>query len=557
MSNKKKRPWWKKSLTMLLIIAALLVLIYHGIRLWVIIPDPEISDISAVEKEITSYQNFTGFEKNRLRRSESGLWEMYLEGQAFERGVAAGKMTKELLNYQEDAFVEQIRNIIPSDFYLRFLRTFIGIFNRNLPKYIPEEYQHEIYGIALSCNRTYDFIGTPYERQLNYHSAHDLGHTMQDYMLVGCTSFAVWDSFTEDSSLLIGRNFDFYVGDKFAENKIIAFYNPDRGYKFATVTWAGMTGVLSGMNEKGLTVTINAAKSTIPSSSAMPISILCREILQYASTIDEAYAIAQNRKTFVSESILIGSGIENRAVIFEKSPDNIAIYQTSTGELICANHYQSETFLHDIRNIQNIANSDSPYRQKRTEELIETHTPLNPHKAALILRNRFGLADRDIGMGNEKAVNQLICHHSVIFAPKQKIMWVSTSPWQIGEYVAYDLNTVFSYPDFSNELKTDSLTIEADLFLNSADYINFIQYKEKTSNIKQTINNKSDLTEEWIQQYIATNPELYYVYNLIGDYYISRKKTDKAISYWELALEKEIPKREEQEKIQRKINKAK
>jgi hypothetical protein len=49
---------------------------------------------------------------------------------------------------------------------------------------VPEEFRDEIYGISLSCTHEYDFIGTPYERQLNYHSAHDLGHAMHDYMLV-------------------------------------------------------------------------------------------------------------------------------------------------------------------------------------------------------------------------------------------------------------------------------------------------------------------------------------------------------------------------------------
>ena len=203
--------------------------------------------------------------------------------------------------------MDQIREIVPSDSYLKFLRFFIVLFNRNLGENVLEEYRDEIYGISLSCTHEYDFIGTPYERQLNYHSAHDLGHAMQDYMLVGCSSFATWGTQSADSSLLIGRNFDFYVGDAFAENKQVAFYVPEQGYRFASVGWPGMIGVLSGMNETGLTVTINAAKSAVPTGSATPISILTREILQYAATIDEAFAIAKKRETFVSESILIGS----------------------------------------------------------------------------------------------------------------------------------------------------------------------------------------------------------------------------------------------------------
>ena len=106
------------------------------------------------------------------------------------KGDAIGKLSADLLHHQEKVFVDQIREIIPSDSYLKFLRFFIVLFNRNLGENVPEEYREEIYGISLSCTHDYDFIGTPYERQLNYHAAHDLGHAMQDYMLVGCSSFA-------------------------------------------------------------------------------------------------------------------------------------------------------------------------------------------------------------------------------------------------------------------------------------------------------------------------------------------------------------------------------
>lgn len=518
------------------------------------IDPPQIQDTSALNlKVVQSASGESVAGSGRLRKSESGLWEIYLEGNAFERGVTAGKLYKDLLHYQEKVFVDQIRELVPSDNYLMFLRNFIGFFNRKLPENIQDEFKEEIYGISLSCTHEYDFIGTPYERQLNYHAAHDLGHALQDYMLVGCTSFAAWGENTEDSSLLIGRNFDFYAGDQFAENKVVSFYNPKKGYKFISVGWAGMTGVLSGMNDQGLTVTINAAKSSMPTSAATPISILCREILQYASTIDEAYAIALKRKTFVSESILIGSALDHCAAIIEKSPDNISLFRTNENKIICANHYQSEAFASDPANIENIRTSDSPYRQQRMEELIRETKPLNPQKAAQILRNKEGTGGKNIGLGNEKAINQLIAHHSVIFMPQRKTIWISTDPWQLGKYVTYELDSIFANPDFSSEIKSERLTIPEDTFLYTQEYKNFISYRFYNKQIREAIRSKIMIDENSIDQYISCNPELYYVYELSGDYFASVKNYKKAILFWNKALTKEIPKLQEKENIENKI----
>lgn len=492
-----------------------------------------------------------------LRQSESGLWELYVEGDAFQRGEAIGHLSKDLLYYQEKVFVDQIREIIPSDSYLKFLRFFIILFNRNLGKNIPEEYRQEIYAISQSCTHEYDMIGTPYERQLNYHAAHDLGHAMQDYMLVGCSSFASWGKHSEDSSLVIGRNFDFYMGDDFARNKQVAFYRPSTGHNFVTIGWVGMTGVLSGMNEHGLTVTINAAKSTMPTSSATPISVLTREILQYAQTIDEAYEIAKKRKTFVAESILIGSAKDGKATIIEKSPDHIALFtQDNQQQLICTNHYQSETYANEKNNIENMKTSDSPYRFERLKELLAQEGKMNERKAADILRNYKGRDDADLGLANEMAINQFIAHHSVIFKPAQRLIWVSTSPWQCGKYVAYDLNKIFNDSlDFSRELYVEELTIPADTFVQQPEYQQLITYKQLTPLIRKKSAKKEAISEDTLQLYRTSNPTMFYTHEILGDYYLAIGEIEKAKTAWNKALTLPIPKKGEEERIRKKIGK--
>lgn len=487
--------------------------------------------------------------------NKHGHWEAYLSGNAVERGSAYGLLSKDLLKYQEDVFVDQIHEIIPSEWWVEFLHKVVIVFNRDMAIHIPSELREEIYAMSLSCTDEYNAYGSPYLRQLNYHAAHDIGHAMQEYMLVGCSSFAVWNEESATGDLLIGRNFDFYVGDRFAENKVILFVEPMEGYKFASVSWPGMMGVLSGMNENGLTVTINAAKGALPLSSAMPISLLTRQILQYASTIDEAYEIAKQYKTFVSESILVGSANENSAAIIEKTPEQTALFHSSDNKLICTNHYQSEEFAEDEYNKDNIATSDSPYRYKRLNELINEASPIDNIDAAYILRNRYGIGNEDIGIGNEKSINQFIAHHSVIFQPKELRMWVSSSPWQLGEYVCYDLNEVFNDTcarSVSYALSVHNIPMDSGLMNN--EYVRVTRYRTQFEEIRETIDKGGQLSVDYIEQFINNNPQHFQTYKVIGDYMESINQIQQAIGYWEKALSLEIPRMGERKDIQNKIN---
>ena len=402
-----------KTIAIIAIIVLILVIIF---KITTKISPPGIHDSELENLQITrADSNFCYLKDNWLQKNSHGLWEMYIEGNDYERGIINGKLTKNLIYKQENAFINQIKVMIPSESYLRFLKNFLAFFNRNIDKHVIPEYQNEIYGISQSASRQFDFIGSNYHRILNYHAAHDIGHALQNLNLVACTAFAGWNSYSEDSSLIIGRNFDFYVGDEFAEDKIIMFCNPEKGHKFMIVTWGGMIGATSGMNDQGLTVTLNASKSEIPFGAATPISLVAREILQYASNIEEAYEIARKRKTFVSESLFIGSAIDGKTATIEKSPDKQALFAASNEFIICSNHFQNPEM--QIPEILRANTSDyaTLYRFKRVEELIKQNPGLNVNSVAEILRDQKGLNDKNIGMGNEKAINQLIAHDSIIF----------------------------------------------------------------------------------------------------------------------------------------------
>ena len=131
------------------------------------------------------------FEENYLIKNKHHIWELYTSGDALQLGMISGSLSEKLIHKQERAFFTMVEDFIPSSSKQSFLKFFLKVYNRKMYLNITNEYLSEIYGISRYSSQDYNVIADKYQRSLSLHGAHDIGHALQDLMLVGCSSMAV------------------------------------------------------------------------------------------------------------------------------------------------------------------------------------------------------------------------------------------------------------------------------------------------------------------------------------------------------------------------------
>ena len=101
----RKRKFWKR---LGLVLGGFLILLVIGFIYLVQVSKvdpPKPKDISSLQLQRTEPSpGFYTIKDSWFRKSKSGLYELYVEGDAYERGVINGKLTKELVVRQEDHF---------------------------------------------------------------------------------------------------------------------------------------------------------------------------------------------------------------------------------------------------------------------------------------------------------------------------------------------------------------------------------------------------------------------------------------------------------------------
>lgn len=110
-------------------------------------------------------------------------------------------------------------------------------------------------------------------------------------------------------------------------------------------------------------------------------------------------------------------------------------------------------------------------------------------------------------------------------------MWVSTNPFQLGQYISYDLKQIFkNNVTFKNEeIKLSTQTILPDNFLLSEDYKSFLIFRnqKQLALLGKEINIKSIL---------LSNPAYYDTYVIVGNEFMKKKNLKKRSNILKLHL---------------------
>lgn len=169
--------------------------------------------------------------------------------------------------------------------------------------------------------------------------------TLYDTMSVfGCSSLIVPANKSATGGPLLGRNFDYASLGLLHENDLLKIVRPEGKYAFASVSFPGCFGVVSGMNEHGLALVLHEVRQSADGSSrynseGVPTLIALRQVLEECKTVDEAKELLTKlpRTTMYNLAVCDPQG----GAIFEITTKQV-VMRREEGINACTNHFRAE-----------------------------------------------------------------------------------------------------------------------------------------------------------------------------------------------------------------------
>jgi len=107
---------------------------------------------------------------------------------------------------------------------------------------------------------------------------------------------------------------------------------------------------------------------------------------------------------------------------------------------VVANHFRTAPLRDDPKDARVRRITSTEARQARMEELLRRHYGrIDPQVAVAMLRDRSGVGDAVLPLGNRNAVDALLATHSVVADLTERVIWVSEGPNTLGPYRRIDL----------------------------------------------------------------------------------------------------------------------
>jgi len=217
--------------------------------------------------------------------------------------------------------------------------------------------------------------------------------------LFHCSGFAVFGDAAQ-GRIFHGRVLDYMKGVGLEQNAVVIIHQPDQGYAWANVGYAGFVGSVTAMNARHISIGEMGGRGE-GQWDGKPMAQLMREVMEKAATLDEAVEIMRRGPRTCEYYYVIADGKTKRAVGIAATPTKFEVIQPNQA------HPQLP---HPVKDAVLMSAGD------RYEELAR--------------RVKGGFGRFDAGAARD-LMTRPVCMtsniHSVLFAPDTLDFWVANA----------------------------------------------------------------------------------------------------------------------------------
>ncbi|MFH1751677.1 MAG: C45 family autoproteolytic acyltransferase/hydrolase [archaeon] len=205
----------------------------------------------------------------------NGQLVLHVSGSHYEMGFQQGYLLADEIRKDVSGFVysgDELTGQPPQEL--------IDYYNATEP-FIPERFKDEMQGMA-------DASGIPLIELWALNVKPDVG-------LLLCKQIAVWGDASDNGNLYHGRALGFTIkirealtGVAAQDHAILYVAKPDGYNSYVNLSWPGVIGTISGINEKKISLAINNTLATDSTTNGMPRPLHTKKVLEEASNIDAA-----------------------------------------------------------------------------------------------------------------------------------------------------------------------------------------------------------------------------------------------------------------------------
>lgn len=531
----------KVLVVLLAIVGVVGAFLYGGYLSYTSLDGPDVEPTAAEAKADPSGRQFE-YGRSRLRR-EGELWLLELVGSPPEIGAAHGRLTRRLLARVDKRIDKLLGQRFATWIDAWASRMFLRWDYRDSDAELGESIKSELAALAAELPDTDDAKLSPYHRLFLMQCFFDLSRRVQDSFVDG-TMFAVTaetgDPRGEPGNLLVGRSFTLDLGADFENDRIVTVYRPDGKYPFASVGWPGLVGVVTGVNARGVYVSGNVVRTDDPrEDTGEPLPLLLRRVLEEADNLERAVSMLQDAKLRTPAVVLVGDGVQRKAVVVEMAPRPTEEGRVTRGEkdrvVWATNHLVSENFERDAQNERMMRTTSSGYRYTRLEELLRKPTKWSPEQVLEVLRDRRGHDDAPLGLGNRNALENLSSTHAVVLDATAMVLWVSEGPSALGRFRAFDLRHLLR-PEQNRSSAPQSF--QADRLLYSETYADYrVALEEMEYARSRFIEGEVEQARFSAEVAVSLAPDIGPLYRLLGNIYRELEMKPEALKAYRRYLE--------------------